>query len=79
MEDDSNKKIQQKDNENNYNYETQSIQKEQSTENQISNEVIYNTVLSLLSKSHEYNIVFSKQAANFGQYNPNKLKVENNS
>ena len=77
MEDDSNKIIQQKDTEKNNNYEKESISKEQSIENQISNELVYKTVLSLLSKSHEYNIVFPKQTTNNGQYSPNKLKDEN--
>jgi len=76
MEED-NKIIQQNINEENNNYEIQSISKEQRTENQISNELIYKTVLSLLSKPHEYNIVFPKQAVNNEQYNPNKSKVEN--
>ena len=77
MEENGNNIIQQKDIEKNINQEIQSISKEQSTENQISNELVYKTVLSLLSKSHEYNIVFPKQTASNEHYSPNKSKIEN--
>ena len=37
---------------------SKSVKKDQFIENEISNELTYRTVLSLLSDSHEYHIIF---------------------
>ena len=56
---------------------SKSVKKDQFIENEISNELTYRTVLSLLSDSHEYNIIFPKQTTYFEYFNNSKVIVEN--
>ena len=56
---------------------SKSVKKDQFIENEISNELTYRTVLSLLSDSHEYHIIFPKQTTYFEYFNNSKVIVEN--
>ena len=56
---------------------SKSVKRDQFIENEISNELTYRTVLSLLSDSHEYNIIFPKQTTYFEYFNNSKVIVEN--
>ena len=55
---------------------TKFINEYKSKEDSIRNEIPYNYILSLLSKSREYNVIFPKQTTYYENYNNSKVVVE---